>query len=58
MKSCFTCKYRSKDEKNQWNQMPAYKCGNEKSFRHNCMVLKGMTCYAHEPNKSWKGKAA
>lgn len=58
MNSCFTCKHRSEDERNYWNEMPAYKCGNEKSFRHNCMVLKGMTCHAYEANKSWKAKAA
>jgi hypothetical protein len=56
MKSCFTCKHRSEDEKNNWNEMPAYKCGNDKSFRHNCMVLKGMTCHAYQPNKSWAKK--
>jgi len=58
MNSCFTCKHRSKDLKNNWDQAPAYKCGNEKSFRHNRLVLKGMICSEHEPRKSWKEKVA
>ncbi len=53
MNSCFTCKHRSKDLKNQWDQAPAYECSNRESFRYLRMVLKGMTCHAYQPNKSW-----
>lgn len=53
MKSCFTCKHRSKDLKNNWDQAPAYECRNPDSFRCDRMVLKGMTCHAYQPNKSW-----
>ena len=48
MKSCFTCKHRSEDEKNQWNQMPAYKCTNKNSFKHGRLVLKGQSCVHFE----------
>lgn len=58
MKSCFTCKHRSDNEENYWTEMPKYKCGNGKSFRHNRLVLKGMICSEHEPKKSWKEQVA
>ena len=41
--SCFTCEHKIKSGENT-SGTPAYKCGNPESFRHERMVLKGMSC--------------